>query len=116
MITGAGGISTLLGTNNVVEVTKSMESGNAKSKLILNAMSYQISKEIGKCAPVLFGKVDAIILTGGIANSEFIVNSIKERVSFIGPVIVFPGEDELLALAQGACRVLSGKESAKEYI
>ena len=86
-----------------------------KLELIFEAMGYQVAKEIGKCAAVLCGKVDAIILTGGIAYGEVIVNYIKERVEFIANVVVYPGEDELLALAEGGLRVLSGEEKAKEY-
>ena len=78
-------------------------------------MAYQVAKEIGRCAAVLKGKVDAVILTGGIAYSKYIVNYIKERVEFISEVVVYPGEDELLALAQGGLRVLNGQEKAKEY-
>jgi butyrate kinase len=74
-----------------------------------------VSKDIGAAAAVLKGKVDAIILTGGMAYGKPMVNLIKENVSFIAPVIVYPGEDEMLALAQGALRVLKGEEEAKEY-
>ena len=78
-------------------------------------MLYQVSKEIGKCAVVLSGKVDAIILTGGMAYAESVVKYIKEKVSFIADITVYPGEDELLALTQGALSVLKGEEKAKEY-
>ena len=78
-------------------------------------MAYQVAKEIGRCATVLQGKVDAILLTGGIAYGKYIVEYIKERVEFISQVVVYPGEDELLALAEGGLRVLTGQEAAKEY-
>lgn len=114
-ITGKGGFVAYLGTNNALEVENAALAGEPKAKLIHDAMGYQVAKEIGKCATVLCGKVDAIILTGGMAYGKPMVEVIKERVSFIAPVVVYPGEDELLALAQGAIRVLSGEEEAKIY-
>ncbi|MDP4088826.1 MAG: butyrate kinase [Bacillota bacterium] len=114
-ITGKGGFVAYLGTNNAMEVEKAALAGEEKAKLIFDAMGYQVAKEIGKCAAVLSGKVDAIILTGGMAYGKPMVEMIKERVAFIAPVVVYPGEDELLALAQGAIRVLSGEEEAKVY-
>ncbi len=115
-INGKGGIVGYLQTNNTKEVGDRAIAGDEDAKLILDAMGYQIAKEIGKCAAVLQGKVDAIILTGGIAYSKYIVDYIKERVEFISEVVVYPGEDELLALAEGALRVLRKQEIAKEYI
>lgn len=114
-ISGQGGFVAFLGTNDAKEVGERAAAGDAKAKLIYEAMGYQIAKEIGKCATVLCGKVDAIILTGGVAYSKEMVRLISERVSFISDVVVYPGEDELLALAQGAISVLSGAEKAKEY-
>ena len=114
-ITGKGGFVAYLGTNNAIEVEKADLAGDEKAKLVHDAMGYQVAKEIGKCAAVLSGKVDAIILTGGMAYGKPMVELIKERVAFIAPVVVYPGEDELLALAQGAIRVLSGEEKAKVY-
>lgn len=114
-ITGKGGFVAYLGTNNAIEVEKAALAGDEKAKLVHDAMGYQVAKEIGKCAAVLSGKVDAIILTGGMAYGKPMVEIIKERVAFIAPVVVYPGEDELLALAQGAIRVLSGEEKAKVY-
>ena len=89
--------------------------GDEKANLIYEAMVYQICKEIGAYATVLKGDVDAIILTGGIAYSPFVVDDLKKAIGWIAPVKVYPGEDELLALAQGGIRVLSGEEEAKEY-
>jgi butyrate kinase len=86
-----------------------------KVKLVFDAFIYQVSKDIGAMATVLKGKVDQIILTGGIAYGEQVTADIKERVSFIAPVTIYPGEDELLALAQGALRVLNGEEKAQTY-
>jgi len=115
MITGKGGIVAYLGTNDAKAVDERAAAGDAEAKLIYDAMGYQVAKEIGKCAAVLSGKVDAIILTGGIAYSKNLVSYIKERVEFISQVVVYPGEDEILALAEGGLRVLRGEESAKEY-
>ncbi|WP_432202822.1 butyrate kinase [Thermoanaerobacter uzonensis] len=113
---GQGGIVAHLGTNDVREVYKKIEEGDKKAELILDAMAYQTAKEIGAMAVVLKGHVDAIGITGGIAYNEDFVKRISERVKFIAPVYVYAGEDEMLALAQGAYRVLSGEEKAKMYI
>jgi butyrate kinase len=114
-INGQGGYVGHLGTNDALQVEKAAESGEEKAQLIQEALCYQVAKEIGKYAAVLAGKVDAILLTGGLAYSQYIVNYIKERVEFIAPVKVYPGEDELLALAQGGTRVLNGEERVKVY-
>ncbi|MBZ4663465.1 MAG: buk [Caloramator sp.] len=114
-ITGKGGLVAYLGTNDGREVKKMMDEGNKEAELIYKAMAYQVAKEIGSCAAVLKGEVDAIILTGGLAYGEEYVSWIKERISFIAPVVVYPGEDEMLALAEGGLRVLKGEEAAKEY-
>jgi butyrate kinase len=114
-ITGKGGAVAYLGTNDFRTVeTKALE-GDEKAKLIFDAFIYQIGKEIGACAAVLHGKVDAILLTGGVAYSKPVIEGIKKMISFIAPVVVYPGEDELLALTQGGLRVLKGEEKAKEY-
>jgi butyrate kinase len=89
--------------------------GDQKPKLILEAMAYQISKQIGESATVLKGSVEAIVLTGAISHSNYVVEMIKDRVSFISLVMVYPGEEEMLALAQGALRVLAGEEEEREY-
>ena len=115
MITGKGGFVSYLGTNDAREVENRAAAGDAEAKKIYDAMGYQVAKEIGSLAPVLMGKVDAILLTGGIAYSKMMVNIIKERVEFIAPVVVYPGEDELLALAEAANRVLGGEEEAIIY-
>ncbi|MCR5213719.1 MAG: butyrate kinase [Eubacterium sp.] len=111
---GNGGFNAYLGTNDAREVySRSLE--DKEAKLVFDAFVYQVSKDIGAMAAVLSGKVDQIILTGGIAYGQQVTSDIKDRVSFIAPVTVYPGEDELLALAQGAIRVLNGDEEAKEY-
>jgi butyrate kinase len=114
-INGKGGYTAHLNTNDAKAVGEAALAGDEKAQLIQDAMAYQVAKEIGKCAAVLSGKVDAIILTGGIAYGKEIVQYIKEKVEFIAGVVVYPGEDELLALTQGGLRVLNGEESAKEY-
>ena len=114
-IVGKGGYVAYLNTNDARDVLREKEEGNKFAELIYNAFIYQVSKSIGEMATVLKGKVDSIILTGGIAYSPIVVSDIKERVEWISNVAVYPGEDELLALAQGAIRVLNGEEEAKLY-
>jgi butyrate kinase len=114
-LTKKGGVFAHLGTDDVEEIEKRIDKGDEKAKLVYEAMVYQIAKEVGAMSTTLYGKVDAIVLTGGIAHSERLVNLIKERVKFLSPVLIFPGENELEALALGAFRVLSGEEKAKEY-
>lgn len=115
LLTKKGGLLAHLGIDNVEEVEKRIDDGDQKAKLIYDTMIYQIAKEIGAMATTLEGMVDAIVLTGGIANSGRLTDSIAQRVKFIAPVMVFPGEDEMEALTLGALRVLSGEEKAKEY-
>ncbi|MEG1287272.1 butyrate kinase [Clostridium sp.] len=114
-IVGHGGYVAYLNTNDARDVLKLMNDGNKEAEIIYNAFIYQVSKNIGEMATVLEGKVDAIIVTGGIAYSEKVIADIKNRVGWISEMITYPGEDELLALAQGAIRVLSGEEEAKIY-
>lgn len=114
-INGKGGAVAYLGTNDFREVEEKAAAGDEKYKLILDAFIYQMAKEIGKCAVVLEGNIDAIILTGGIAYSKYVTEEIEKKVKFMAPVVKYPGEDELLALAQGGLRVLNGEEKAKEY-
>ncbi|MBU5591809.1 butyrate kinase [Clostridium sp. MSJ-4] len=115
MIIGKSGFVGYLGTNDGREVSKRMEKGDKKAEFILYAMAYQIAKEIGAMATVLNGKVDAIVLTGGLAYNEKLTGWIKEMVGFISPIELVPGEDEMLALSQGALRILKGEERAKIY-
>lgn len=112
---GRGGLVAYLGTNDAREVDKMIEDGNEEAKLVFHAMAYQIAKEIGAMATVLKGKVDRIVLTGGLAYDPYLVEWIKEMVSFIAPMEIVPGENEMLALAQGALRVINGEEKAKVY-
>ena len=114
-ITGKGGLVAYLGTSDGREVEAMIEAGDEKAKLVYEAMAYQVAKEIGSCAAVLKGNVDAILITGGISYSKIFVEMIRERVAFISDVKVYPGEDEMLALAQGGLRVLKGEEEAQVY-
>lgn len=109
------GLTGYLGTNDLQKVERLIKEGDEYATLVLESMAYQVSKEIGAMAAVLEGRVDAIILTGGLANSVRFTGCIKQRVSLIAPIEVIPGEEEMLALAQGALRVLRGEEKAKDY-
>ncbi len=115
MLTREGGLVGYLGTNDAREVVKRIQVGDEEAELVYKAMAYQISKEIAAMATVLKGKVDRIILTGGLAYGELLMSWIEERVAFIAPVEIVPGENEMEALAEGAIRVLEGKEKAKLY-
>ena len=115
MLVGNGGLVAHLGTNDLREVEKRITNGDSNAELIFKALCLQAAKEIGSCAAVLKGKVDKILLTGGLAYSSKLCGEITNRVSFIAPVEVFPGEDEMQALAEGALRVLECKEPAQIY-
>lgn len=112
---GSGGLYSYLGTKDIRETEKMATDGNLQAELLLQALTYQVAKEIGALATVLEGNVDRIILTGGIAYSKRIVESISSRVKFIAPVTVVPGEEELESLAAGALRVLRGEEKSQSY-
>ena len=114
MINGNGGFNAYLGTNDMREVVE-MAKTDEKAALVRDAFHYQLGKEIGSMAVVLDGKVDQIILTGGIAYNQITCDYFKDHCGFIAPITVYPGEDELLALAQGALRVMNGEEEAKQY-
>ena len=114
-LTSVGGLLAYLGTSDVNQVETKIRQGHEKALLLLQAMAYQIAKDIGAMSTVLHGKVDSIVLTGGLANSAMLVDSIVDRVKFIAPVKVYPGEQEMLALAAGALRVLAGTEAIKHY-
>jgi len=110
-----GGLVAYLNTNDVREVVKMIKHGDKKAKLILEAMAYQVAKEIGAGTTVLKGQIDAIILTGGIAYNNEFVNMVRDRVSFLSLVMVYPGEEEMLSLCEGALRVLKREEMEKIY-
>ena len=107
------GLTDYLGTSDVRDVQEMMEQGNEQAKMLYEAMAYQICKNVGAMATVLKGKIDAIVVTGGVAYSKQFIRLLKERIDFLGEVIVIPGEEEMLALAEGALRVLTGEEEAK---
>jgi butyrate kinase len=114
-ITKNGGLVDYLGTNDVREVRKRIAEGDKYAEMILNAMIYQIKKEIGAMCAVLDGEVDAIILTAGVSHDKQFVESIRKSLAFVAPVVAMPGEFEMEALARGALNVLTGVEEAKEY-
>ncbi len=113
---GEGGVYSYLGTKDFRKVKEMVDAGDEEAALIVEAMAYQIAKDIGAMATVLEGKVDAVIITGGIAHNDWFVEKIKRRVEFIAPVHIYAGEDEMRALAEGALRVLRGEEQVREYL
>lgn len=114
-ITGQGGLVAYLGTNNAAEVEKMAAEGNKQAAETFEAMAYQVSKEIGSAATVLKGRVDAILITGGLAYSDLFIQLLTYRVAWIAPVRVYPGEDEMRALAQNAYLVATGELTPKNY-
>lgn len=110
-----GGFVSLLGTSDTIEVEQRMKNGDSYAKLVYDAMIYQIGKCIGSMAAVLNGKVDMIVLTGGISHSKYVVDGLKKMCGFLAPLQVFAGEFEMEALAAGALRVLTGEEELKHY-
>jgi butyrate kinase len=115
MITGEGGLVAYLGTNSAYEVETRAMDGDEEAKFYYDAMAYQVAKTIGSMCPVMKGNVDAILLTGGLANSKYFVNKIIERVHRIAPVHVYPGEDEMRALAMNGLMVIKGEIEPKIY-
>jgi butyrate kinase len=113
LVFGAGGVSSYLSTKDWIEVERRIDAGDEKAAAVCEAMVYQIAKEAGAMAAVLRGKVDAVLLTGGMAHSKRIVSRLSEYLEWIAPIQVYPGEDELQSLADGAFRVLSGEEQPK---
>jgi len=114
-LTKTGGYMAYLGTDSGIEVENRVAAGDQEAELIQRAMCYQVAKEIGACATVLCGKVDAIFMSGGLVFNPVVVKEIKDRAGFIAPFHLYPGEKEMEALSQGAIRVLNGTESAKDY-
>jgi butyrate kinase len=115
MLFREGGLYSYLGTKDLAEVEKRIAAEDSQAALVWESMIYQIAKEIGAMAAVLGGRVDAVLVTGGMAHSEQLVKSLRVFVGSIAPVHVYPGEDELKALAEGALRVLRGEETIREY-
>lgn len=114
-IYGKAGLVAHLGTNEIPSIIQSIEAGDQKAELVLNAMIYHVAKSIGAASIALYGKIDAILLTGGIAHSEYVVSRLKERISFLAPVHVYPGEDEMEALANNALGALHGELPIQTY-
>lgn len=115
-IQGQAGLAGHLGSTDMMEIERRIEDGDEKAKLVVDAMIYQIGKTIGAAAVPLLGKVDAILVTGGIAHSEYVVPRLKEYISFIAPIHVYPGEDELEALALNALGALRNELPIQEYL
>lgn len=115
MISGRGGLVSLTGSNNVKELVERGLNGDQKTLRIIEAMAYNVGKEVGCMAAVLHGNVNAILITGGIAYSAFICDYIKAMVEFVAPVVVIPGEDEMQALADNALEVLRGERQPEVY-
>jgi len=114
-ITGQGGLVAYLGTNSAYETGQKVKEGDETAELIYKAMAYQVSKDVGAMATVLSGDIDAIVLTGGIAYDEVFCKWIEERVGFIAKVIIYPGEDEMKALAEGVYYAIKGEIEIREY-
>ncbi len=114
-IVGGGGFNAYCGTNDMRDVEKMADEGDAHAIEVREAFILQMAKDIGSMACVLSGKIDQIIVTGGIAYDKAVVAGLKARCEWMAPFTVYPGEDELLALTQGALRVMNGEEAAKEY-
>ncbi len=115
MITGKGGVVAHLQINDMRKVEEMVKAGDRNATLVFEAMAYNVAKEIGSLAAVMEGRIDAIVLTGGIAYDTYFIELIRRRVEFLAPLIILPGEDEMTALAQGALRVLLGEEKAKHW-
>lgn len=115
LVQGGGGLVAYLGTTSGLEIEKRISEGDAVAAEVFEAMSYQVAKEIGACTAVLMGRVDAIALTGSLAYSQRLTESLKEKVSFIAQVLLDPGENEMEALAAGAMRYFNGEEKLSIY-
>ncbi len=115
MVFGEGGLYAYLGTRDLVEVERRIDSGEALAEQVYDAMIYKLVKEIGAMTAVLEGRVDALLLTGGMAHSERLVGQLRRSIEWIAPIAVYPGEDELRALAEGVFRVLDGEEEPKVF-
>ena len=115
MITGKGGLNAHLGTTDLLDIEERINNGDKHAKLVLDAMIYHVAKAIAAQSAVLCGKIDAILLTGGMAHSDYLTSELRKRIDFLAPTYCFPGEDEMGALAGNAAAVLKGKREAKEY-
>jgi len=114
MVFGEGGLFAYLGTRDLKEIERRIDSGDPKASAVYDAMIYQVAKEIGAMGAVLEGRVDAVLLTGGMAHSERLIAKLRTYIEWIAPVTIYPGEDELQSIAEGVFRVLHGEEQAKQ--
>lgn len=114
-INGGGGLMAYLGTNSGLEVEERIQNGDQQAEMVYQAMAYQVAREIGAASATLMGEVNAILLTGSLAYSRLLTDWIKERTSFIAPVVLYPGENEMLSLAESGMRYLTGEENLKTY-
>lgn len=115
LLTGGGGLMAYLGTTDGIEIGQRITAGDTKAAEVFEAMSYQVAKEVGACAAVLEGEVNAIALTGSLVYSDVLMLSLKRKISFIAPIHLVPGENEMLALAEGVMRYLNGEEQLSTY-
>jgi butyrate kinase len=113
MVFGEGGLFAHLGTRDLKEIERRVDAGDVKAAAVYEAMIYQVAKETGAMAAVLEGRVDAVLLTGGMAHSERLIGKLRRYIDWIAPVTVYAGEDELRSIAEGVFRVLKGEEQAK---
>ena len=116
LVKSRGGLLAHLGTTDSRRAEELIAAGDARAKLVYDAMILNTAKHVGKLAPEVRGKIDAILLTGGIANSKYVTDALTDYVSFLAPVAVYPGENEMQALAEGGLRVLRGEEQAREFV
>ena len=115
MLIGQGGLCAHLGTNNAYEIEQRVKNGDEKATLIYEAMAYQVAKFIGTMAVVLKGNVDGVLITGGVAYDKWFVGKLREYAGWVGPFFIYPGENEMEALAMNALRVIRGEVEVKEY-
>jgi butyrate kinase len=114
-VTGNGGLMAHLGTNQAHEASRRAQEGEKNAELVIHAMAYQVAKAVGGCVSVLQGQVDAVLITGGMAQNDFVVGFIRKYIDWIGNIKIYPGEDEMSALAMNALEVLRGERDAKIY-
>ncbi len=115
MVVGKGGMTAYAGTNDAYKLELAAVDGDKDAEMLYKAMAYQVAKEVGGMASVLKGNIDGIVLTGGLAKSEYLNNFIKERISYLGNVAIFPGEDEMRSLAMNGNLLLKGEIDNKIY-
>lgn len=114
-VNGRGGVVAYLNTTNALEIEERIKKGDEYALKIIKALVYQVSKEIGGISTVLYGKVDGIVLTGGLANWSRFVEMLRERISHLGEILLYPGENEMESLAFGVMRYIEGSEKIKIY-